>query len=117
MLGFRNLLIAKKCMDKKRGASINTFLRNFLSHSDKNFRRGTPLGVIDFGYPKLLFLRGLCHDFSTIFLSHSAKKCRRGFLVSFINLGYRKSLDEKVVGGEYQDFPRKLFVSQCRDFS
>ena len=108
MLGFRKFLIAKKCMDKKRGGSINTFLQNFLSHSDKNFRRGTPLGVTDFGYPKILCLRGLCHNFSKNFLSHSAEKCRRGFLLSFINLGYRKSLDEMVVGGEYQDFPSKF---------
>ena len=52
---------------------VTRFLRNFLSHSDKNFRRGTPLGVTDFGYPQVLCLRGLCHNFSTNFLSHVAK--------------------------------------------
>ena len=81
MLGFRKFLIAEKCVDKKRGGSINIFLRNFLSHSDKIFRRGTPLGVTDFGYRKNLCLRGLCHDFSTNFLSHSTRKVCRGTLL------------------------------------
>ena len=85
MLGFRKFLIAKKCVDKKRGGSINTFLRNFLSHSDKNFRRGTPLGVTDFGYPKILCLRGLSYDFSTNFLSHSAETFRRETLLCWVS--------------------------------
>ena len=43
------------------------------------------------------------------FLSHSAENCRRGTLQSFINFWYRNSLDEKVGGGVYQDFPSKIF--------
>ena len=42
------------------------------------------------------------------FLSHSAEKCRRGNLWFFTELGNRKILDERC-GGEYQDFPSKIF--------
>ena len=53
-------------------------------------------------------LKRVMSQFFHEFFVSRCQKCRRGFLVSFINLGYRKSLDEKVVGGEYQDFPSKF---------
>ena len=46
------------------------------------------------------------------FLSHSAENFRRGILYCCFSFGYRKSLDKR--GGEYQDIPSKIFVSQSR---
>ena len=43
------------------------------------------------------------------FLSHSAEKCRRGTLWFFTKLGHRKNLDERCGGGDFQDFPSKVF--------
>ena len=48
-------------------------------------------------------------------LSRSAEKFRRGNLYCCSIFGYWKSLDKK--GVEYQHFPSKIFVSQCRKYS
>ena len=41
VLCFRNLLVAKKFMDKKGGGVSNLSVENFLSESAEKFRRGT----------------------------------------------------------------------------
>ena len=41
------------------------------------------------------------------FLSHSAENFRAGILYCCNNFGYRKNLNKR--GGEYQDFPSKIF--------
>ena len=46
--------------------------------------------------------------FSKLLSSHSVEKCRRGFLQSFNNFSYGESLEEKVRGEKYQDFPLKV---------
>ena len=43
------------------------------------------------------------------FLSHSTENFRRASLYCCNDFGYRKSLDKRVGGGEYQDFPSKIF--------
>ena len=43
------------------------------------------------------------------FLSHSAENFRRGVIYCCNSFGYRESLDKREGGGEYQDFPSKIF--------
>ena len=57
--------MAKKLMGNKEGEVSRFSVGNFLSHSAEIFRRATLQGVTNFGYRKLLCLRGLCHDFSS----------------------------------------------------
>ena len=63
MLCFRKYLLAKKFMDKKRGANITFFRRKFFFHSSEKFRSGTLKSFIHFGYRIKLRFRGLCHNF------------------------------------------------------
>ena len=49
------------------------------------------------------------------FLSHSAENFRRGIFHCCINFGYRKSLEKR--GGEYQDFPSKIFCLKVPNIS
>ena len=62
MLCFRKNLVAKKCMDKKRG-EYHIFPSKFFFHSSDNFRTGTLKSFIHFGYRIKLCFRGLCHNF------------------------------------------------------
>ena len=52
MLCFRKLPVAKKFMDKRAGEESRFSVENFLSKSAENFREGTLLCVIIFGYRK-----------------------------------------------------------------
>ena len=96
-------------MDKREGEVSRLSFENFLSHSAENFRRGTFYGVTDFGYRKILCLRGLCHDFSSNFFFSQDRKtlqvnpsvlCFGKFPVA------NKFVDEK---WGYQNFPSKIF--------
>ena len=62
VLCFRRLLVSKFFMDKKGGIS-RVSVENFLSDSAEKFRSGTLQCVINFGYRKILCIRGLCNDF------------------------------------------------------
>ena len=57
MLRFRKLPEAKKFRDK-RGGNVKIFLQNFLSHSAENFRRVILQCFMNFGYRKMLEMRG-----------------------------------------------------------
>ena len=52
MLCFSKLPVAKKFMDKRAGEESRFSVENFLSQSAENFRGGTLLCIIMFGYQK-----------------------------------------------------------------
>ena len=111
VLCFRKLSVAKKFMDKRRW-EYQDFPPNFFSHSAEKTSRVTLLCCVSesFRQQKCLQIgkRGKYQDFPSIFSSHSAEKCRRGVLQSFNNFSYGESLEEKVRGEKYQDFPLKV---------
>ena len=78
LLCFTKFLVSKKFMDK-RGDGVSRFsVRIFLSHSAEKIRRWTLQGVTDFGYRKILCLRGWCHDFSSIIFVSLYRKTLQG---------------------------------------
>ena len=82
----------------------------------KKFVREPFQGVIDFGYRKILCLRGLCHDFSSNFFVSQYRKYLQGnpSVLCFRNFPVANwFMDEK--GGEYQNFPSKFFLSQSAE--
>ena len=87
--------------------------RKFFVHSAENFRRGILYCCINFGTLKSLEKRGRGVSRFSVenFLSHSAENFRRGILYCCINFGNLKSLEKRGGGrgGEYQDFPPKIF--------
>ena len=58
LLCFRKTPVAKKFKDEKWGRVLRFSVENFLSRSAKNFRWGTLLCFINFGYGKCLDKRG-----------------------------------------------------------
>ena len=92
---------------------VTIFCRNSLSDSDKKTCRGTLLRCVseNFRQRKSLQIgkRGKYQDFpSKFFSSHIVEKCPRCLLQSFNNFSYGESLEEKVRGEKYQDFPLKV---------
>ena len=63
VLCLSKFLVAKKFMDKRVGEVSIFSIENFFSPSVEKIRRGTLWGVTDFGYRKILGLRGLYHEF------------------------------------------------------
>ena len=59
----RNLLVARRFMDKREGEYQDFPLKFFLSHSADKTRKGTIQGVTDSGYRNIFCFRGLCHVF------------------------------------------------------
>ena len=74
MLCFRKFLVSKKFMDKREGEVSRVSFGKIFSHSAEKFRKGTHDGVTDFGYPKILCLRGLSHEFSSNFFCIAVSK-------------------------------------------
>ena len=92
---------------------VTIFCRSSLSDSDKRTCRGTLLRCVSENFRQRKSLqkgkRRKYQDFpSKFFSSHSVEKCCRGFLQSFNNFSYGESLEEKVRGEKYQDFPLKV---------
>ena len=58
MVCFGKFPLAKKFMDKNGGGVSRFSVKNFLSHSSKNFRRGTIQWFSTSGYRKMLGTRG-----------------------------------------------------------
>ena len=119
VLCFRKLPAAIKFMHRRRrglAQGVSRFsLKKFLSDSAKKKQenRGSLLCcVFEKSRQQKVFRqeRGGSIKFllRKIFSSHSVEKCRRGFLQSFNNFGYGESLEVKVRGGEYQDFPLQV---------
>ena len=84
-----------------------------MSHSAENFRKGIYCFWENFWFQKVLWMKKGVSRFSVEnFWSHSAEKFRgHPFNVSE-KLGYRNILC--IIGG-ITIFPRKFFVSQCRE--
>ena len=77
MLFFRKFPVAVKFMDKKRGGGgrVSRFsIESFFYLTLPKTCRGTIQCVTDFGYRKILCLRGLCHDFSFEFFCLAVPK-------------------------------------------
>ena len=93
------------------------FVQNFLPHSTEKFRWGTLRCIRKFRVVKNFMHQrggGVSRFSVEFFLSHSAENFRRGesFSVSLIS-GIEKVW---IRGGEYQDFPSKIFcltVPKC----
>ena len=105
----------RESLDKTAG-SINVFHRKFLSHSPESFRRGIFYCCSNGGYRKCLDKKGEYQHFpSKIFCLRVPKKSvEESFTVELF------SVTEKVWirgRGEIKIFRRKIFVSQCRNFS
>ena len=80
MLFFRKFPVAVKFMDKKRGGGrVSRFsIESFFYLTLPKTCRGTIQCVTDFGYRKILCLRGLCHDFSWNFFVSQCRKTLQG---------------------------------------
>ena len=78
VLCFSKFLVATEFMDKREGEVSRFSFEKILLHSAEKNRKGTLNGVTDFGYRKILCLRGLSHEFSAnFFLSRSIENvCR-----------------------------------------
>ena len=74
MLCFGKFPVANKFMDKKGGGVSKFSVENFLSHSAEKVRRGTLQCVTKFRYRKILFFRGLGHDFLSNFFCLTVPK-------------------------------------------
>ena len=100
LLCLRKFLLLKNVKDKRGGVSRFS-VENFLSHSAKNFRRGTLQCFINFGYRKILCLRGEHHDFLWKICCLTVPKSFVGelFCVSQ-NFWYRKNFWIRGGGGE-----------------
>ena len=84
LMCFRKSPVAKKFKDEKWGRVLRFSVENFLSRSAKNFRWGTLLCFINFGYRKCLDKKGgLSKFFVENYLSHSAENFRRGDALVF----------------------------------
>ena len=98
-------------MDKRKGEVSRFSFEIFLSHSAEKNRRGTLYGVTDFGYRKILCLKGLCHDFLSNFFVSQYRKALQGN-PSVLCFGKfpvaNKVMDEK--GGNIKIIRRKFFV-------
>ena len=110
VLCFRKFPVAKKYMDK--GGGIKIFRRKpFVSQCQKiSYLKPSALCFKKFPVAKKFMDKrggGVSRFSVENFLSHSAENFRRGIFYCCIDFGYRKSLDKR--GGEYQDFPSKIF--------
>ena len=61
----------------EEGGSIKIFRRKFFVSQCRKFSQGNPLVFTNCGNRKILWLKGLFHDFLLIFLSHSAENIGR----------------------------------------
>ena len=70
-------------------------------------------------YRKMLCLGGLCHDLLSIFFCLAVQKFFAGeaSVLCFGKLTVANNFVDEQNGGEYQNFCRKHFVSQCRKIS
>ena len=93
------------------GASFKIFRRKFFLSQCRKISQGNSLVFTNFGNRKVLCLRGLYHDFLSIFF---VSQCRKYWQVNpsvlcFRKLPVAKKIKDKRGGGEYQDFPSKVF--------
>ena len=106
----------RKSLEKRGGRESRFSVEKFLSHSAEKFRRGILYCCINFGYRKSLDKRGEYQEFLSKIFCLTVPKISIGesFIVALISSSEKVYGQEE--GGEYQDFPSKTFVSQCRKF-
>ena len=93
------------------------FIENLLSHSAKDFRRGTLLCFRTFPVSKSFMLNtGILRFSIENLLPHCTKKHRRGSFLCFTSFLVLETLMHKMGGGakDYHDFLSSLFVPQCQ---
>ena len=85
-------------------------LENFRLTVPKNFAEEPVCVSENFGYRKnFMPKRGISRFSIENLLSHSTEKLRRGTLLCFTKILVSKKFMDKRGGGEYQDFPSKIF--------
>ena len=96
-------------MDKRGEGSIKIFRPLFLSYSAGNLPRESFTVALNSCTEKV-WTRGWGGGIKIFRRKNFVSQCRkvrRGIFYCSINFGYRKSLDGR--GGNYQDFPSKIF--------
>ena len=116
-LVFHHIRVQKRFGSEGGGGGVSSFsVQIFLSHTAEKFRRGTLWCFIVFGHRKCLHKRGgEYQDFPFKIFRLTVPK-------NFVGEPFRVSLfwvPKKLMNkvGEYQDFRRNFFVSQCRVIS
>ena len=88
-------MVSKNFMDKRGGREYHNFPSKFLSHSAKNFRRGTLQCFLNFRYRNFYAYEGIFTIFHKNLLSHSTEELRRVTLLCFTKfLVSKKNMDK-----------------------